>query len=87
MADNAPDLERPGSEQEMKEPSMYENKIGRDTNASARAGAWKKLLNLLERRGDVEIRGAIPVPYDLRTETKYVNIFTLWFGVSCNPLP
>ena len=87
MANNAPDIERSGSEQEMKVPITDEGKTERDTNVSARVGRWEKLLNLLERRGDVEIRGATPVPYDLRTETKYVNIFTLWFGVSCNPLP
>lgn len=45
------------------------------------------LLSLLAKRGDVELQGATPVPYDERTETNYFNIFTLWFCMSCNPLP
>lgn len=45
------------------------------------------LLGLLAKRGDVELQGATPVPYDERTETNYFNIFTLWFCMSCNPLP
>ncbi|KAJ4369949.1 hypothetical protein N0V83_005713 [Neocucurbitaria cava] len=50
-------------------------------------GGWRGVLNLLEKRGDVELRGCTPVPYDQRNETNYFNIFTLWFCVSCNPLP
>ncbi|KAF2845375.1 purine-cytosine permease FCY21 [Plenodomus tracheiphilus IPT5] len=53
----------------------------------ARVGGLRGLLDLLEKRGDVELRGSTPVPYDERTETNYLNIFTLWFSMSCNPLP
>lgn len=53
----------------------------------ARVGGLSGFLNLLETRGDVELRGSTPVPYEERTETKYLNIFTLWFSMSCNPLP
>ncbi len=55
-------------------------------NAS-RVGGLRGIFNLLARRGDVELQGAVPVPYDERTETNYFNIFTLWFCMSCNPLP
>lgn len=54
---------------------------------ASRAGGLYGLLNLLAKRGDVELQGATPVPYDERTETNYFNIFTLWFCMSCNPLP
>lgn len=52
-----------------------------------RAGGVMGFLKLLERRGDVEFRGATPVPYEDRKETSYFKIFTLWFCLSCNPLP
>ncbi|KAI8943377.1 hypothetical protein NX059_001391 [Plenodomus lindquistii] len=52
-----------------------------------REGGLCGILNLLEKRGDVELRGSTPVPYEERTETNYLNIFTLWFSMSCNPLP
>jgi hypothetical protein len=45
------------------------------------------ILNFLEKRGDVELRGCTPVPYEERKETNYSKIFTLWFCMSCNPLP
>lgn len=54
---------------------------------ASRAKGLRGLLDLLARRGDVELQGAMPVPYDERTETNYLNIFTLWFCMSCNPLP
>jgi hypothetical protein len=54
---------------------------------ASRVGGLSGLLNLLAKRGDVELQGAVPVPYDERTETNYSNIFTLWFCMSCNPLP
>ncbi|KAL6705349.1 hypothetical protein ACN47E_006998 [Coniothyrium glycines] len=53
----------------------------------ARGGRWTAFLKALERRGDVELRGSTPVPYEERTETDYLNIFTLWFSMSTNPLP
>ncbi|KAH7073984.1 permease for cytosine/purines, uracil, thiamine, allantoin-domain-containing protein [Paraphoma chrysanthemicola] len=54
---------------------------------SSRANDWRGILSILETRGDVELRGCTPVPYEDRTETNYFNIFTLWFCMSCNPLP
>lgn len=50
-------------------------------------GRIARMLKFLEQRGDVELRGSIPVPYEDRTDTNYFSIFTLWFCVSCNPLP
>ncbi len=87
MAGNTNGLERSVSKKEISELNLKERKIDGDTNRSAREGKWNSLLSLLERKGDVELRGATPVPLDVRTEIKYANIFTLWFCVSCNPLP
>lgn len=57
-------------------------------NGQARpTGHWNKLMQVLEKRGDVELRGSTPVPYEDRVETAYLNIFTLWFSMSTNPLP
>ena len=44
-------------------------------------------LAKLDARGAVEIRGSIPVPFEDRAVTQYFNIFSLWFCLSCNPLP
>ncbi|KAH8723540.1 purine-cytosine permease FCY21 [Phaeosphaeriaceae sp. PMI808] len=52
-----------------------------------RAGGWRGFTSMLEQRGEVEFRGCIPVPYEDRAETNYFSIFTLWFCMSCNPLP
>jgi hypothetical protein len=52
-----------------------------------KASSWRGILKVLETRGDVELRGCTPVSYEDRTETNYFNIFTLWFCMSCNPLP
>ncbi|KAF2744472.1 purine-cytosine permease FCY21 [Sporormia fimetaria CBS 119925] len=51
---------------------------------------WAKttrLLARLESKGQVELRGATPVPYEERTVTRYFDIFSLWFCMSCSPLP
>ncbi|KAF1943343.1 hypothetical protein EJ02DRAFT_343491 [Clathrospora elynae] len=52
-----------------------------------RVGGWRGIFDFLEKRGDVEFRGCTPVPFEERQETQYSNIFTLWFCMSCNPLP
>lgn len=52
-----------------------------------RANGWRGILSVLEERGDVEFKGCTPIPPEERTETNYFNIFTLWFSMSCNPLP
>jgi hypothetical protein len=53
----------------------------------ARVGGIRGILHFLEKRGEVELRGCTPVPYEERKETDYSKIFTLWFCMSCNPLP
>jgi hypothetical protein len=52
-----------------------------------RVRGWRGVLSFLEKKGDVELRGCTPVPYEERLETRYSKIFTLWFCMSCNPLP
>lgn len=44
-------------------------------------------LSKIDARGTVEMRGSIPVPLEDRVVTQYFNIFSLWFCLSCNPLP
>lgn len=53
----------------------------------SRTGSLLSILDVLEKRAGVELRGCQPVPWDKRTVTQYVNIFTLWFSMSCNLLP
>ncbi|KAF1844622.1 uncharacterized protein K460DRAFT_376280 [Cucurbitaria berberidis CBS 394.84] len=72
---------------ETKGPNIDEGNMEVGPGKQARVGGWRGMLNFLEKRGDVELRGCTPVPYDQRNETKYFNIFTLWFCLSCNPLP
>ncbi|KAF1926792.1 uncharacterized protein M421DRAFT_66857 [Didymella exigua CBS 183.55] len=77
------------------EEELGKIQVGRDSSShtsahreeASRAAGLNGLLDLLAKRGDVELQGATPVPYDERTETNYFNIFTLWFCMSCNPLP
>ena len=77
------------------EEELGKIQVGKDTSShtspdrgkASALGGLDGLLNLLAKRGDVELQGAMPVPYDERTETNYFNIFTLWFCMSCNPLP
>ncbi|KAF2023725.1 hypothetical protein EK21DRAFT_80214 [Setomelanomma holmii] len=75
---------RPLSEKEVRfdEPAM-----AAEQESTSRRRNWRGVMSVLERRGDVEFRGCTPVPYEDRTETSYFNIFTLWFCMSCNPLP
>lgn len=37
--------------------------------------------------GRVELQGISPIPVKERTVTKTLNIFTLWWSMSCNILP
>jgi hypothetical protein len=53
----------------------------------SRTSSLLSILEVLEKRAGVELRGCQPVPWDKRTVTQYVNIFTLWFSMSCNLLP
>jgi hypothetical protein len=50
-------------------------------------GAINGLLAKVAQHGAVELGGSVPVPYKERTVTQYVNIFSLWFSLSCNLLP
>lgn len=77
------------------EKELGKIQVGKDVSSTEprhrgkalRAGGLDGLLHLLAKRGDIELQGATPVPYDERTETTYLNMFTLWFCMSCNPLP
>jgi hypothetical protein len=61
--------------------------VAEGKQARAGNGGWKGIISVLEKRADVEFRGCTPVPCEDRTETNFFNIFTLWFSMSCNPLP
>jgi hypothetical protein len=69
----------PHSEKESYENAGIEN--------STKTTRWSRITNTLASKGDIEIGGCQPVPYEDRTERNYFNIFTLWFSMSCNPLP
>lgn len=70
-----------------KEVDPLEPSVGVDEERQTKPAGWKRIVSMVEEKGDVEIRGCEPVPYEERTETNYFNIFTLWFSMSCNPLP
>lgn len=95
---NAPDAGRSNyggvgrvpSEDDIKRPNLV--KVGGvDSDVTEgkqeRLKGWRGVLDFLEKKGDVEVRGCTPVPYEERTEVEYSKIFTLWFCMSCNPLP
>jgi hypothetical protein len=54
---------------------------------ASRTSSLLSILEVLEKRVGVELRGCQPVPWDKRTVVQYVNVFTLWFSMSCNLLP
>jgi len=67
---------------------VRDNDIVEDTTGEQNSlDGFDSFISKLARRGGVELRGSIPVPYEDRTVTQYLNIFSLWFCVSCNPLP
>jgi hypothetical protein len=75
-------------EKELKLSEGIPDKSGEVTKAKRSSFVWwRKTKGALEKRVDVEFRGCTPVPYDERIETNYLNIFTIWFSISCNPLP
>jgi hypothetical protein len=43
---------------------------------------WKKLSHW-----GIEIRGILPIPAEERMNTRYINIFSMWFTMSVNTLP
>lgn len=61
--------------------------VGSNQKHGTKGQSWKKLVNMLQSRADVEIGGCTPVPHEERSEKSYFNMFTLWFSMSCNPLP
>ena len=92
--DTIPDIgssrsSRRPSQEDIKVPRSRVGEVGEDATVGKqeRVGGWRGLLNFLEKKGDVELRGCTPVPCEERKETNYANIFTLWFSMSCNPLP
>lgn len=76
VVDNEKEIHSPGFEDER--PPKQKNKV------------WTALRNFyyrLEAQGRVESRGCAPVPYEERTVTTFMDIFSLWFCMSCNPSP
>lgn len=54
------------------------------------ASGWPRLLEFIGKVavfGRVEIRGITPIPVKERTETRTINIFTLWWSINTNILP
>jgi hypothetical protein len=95
---NVPDVgssrvaSRARSREDIKRPNLSVGEVagvGSDITMGKqeRVGGWAGVLSFLEKKGDVELRGCTPVPYEDRRETQYSKIFTLWFCMSCNPLP
>ena len=80
------DLEtsRPPLEKEM-HPSKPNLEVSEGKLTSPKR--WRRIIGMLEKRSNIEFRGCTPVPDSDRTEMNYFNIFTLWFSMSCNPLP
>jgi hypothetical protein len=75
------------SREDIKVPSAKVGEVKKAVGKQERVGGWRGLLNFLEKKGDVELRGCTPVPYEERKEEEFRNVFTLWFSMSCNPLP
>lgn len=38
-------------------------------------------------RWGVEVRGVAPVPFEERTDRRFINVFFVWFTMSTNLLP
>jgi hypothetical protein len=77
------------SEEDIKVPSSRAGEVMKDVSQGKqeRVRGWRGVLDFLEKKGDVELRGCTPVPVEERKEEEYRNVFTLWFSMSCNPLP
>lgn len=45
-----------------------------------------RLLHEVLARGKVEGHGIVPLPAEVRTETRYFNVFTMWFSMNTNIL-
>lgn len=72
---------RPRKQEEKESAGVYAS------NDGSRTSSLLSILDVLEKRGGVELRGCLPIPYEKRTVVQFWNIFTLWFSMSCNLLP
>lgn len=83
------DVEMAAATKDASQVSPRAIKIGAEieTETKSRNGGIRGLLSMLASQGTVELRGSTPVPYEERTVTRYLDIFSLWFCMSCNPLP
>ncbi|ORX94820.1 permease for cytosine/purines, uracil, thiamine, allantoin-domain-containing protein [Clohesyomyces aquaticus] len=79
------DIESVSEKDAIKSPEKFNVDV--NVGEQAKLGGLNGFLAKLASRGGVELRGANPVPYEERTVTQYLNIFSLWFCMSCNPLP
>ncbi|KAF2711135.1 hypothetical protein K504DRAFT_490058 [Pleomassaria siparia CBS 279.74] len=82
------DMESMASEKDCsKTPEKGKSSAEGHVGEQSRLGGVHGFLARLATKGSVELRGSMPVPYQEREMTQYVNIFSLWFCLSCNPLP
>lgn len=54
-----------------------------ESQSLSRKDVW---LNRFKRWG-VETRGTTPVPLEERVDTRFINVFFVWFTMSTNLLP
>ncbi|PVH98444.1 hypothetical protein DM02DRAFT_615792 [Periconia macrospinosa] len=66
---------------------IEKNSVEVNTERESHFSGLKSLLSRLEHHGGIEVKGAIPVPYEERKITQYWHVFSLWFCMSCNMLP
>jgi hypothetical protein len=83
------DIEMAAATKDALQVSLEDDKIAVEVGIDTenRHGGINGLLSMLDSQGKVELRGSTPVPYEERTVTRYLDIFSLWFCMSCNPLP
>ncbi|CAO2648590.1 Nn.00g078570.m01.CDS01 [Neocucurbitaria sp. VM-36] len=68
-------------EDETKLPNVDDGRLEVGAGKQARVGGWRGILNLLEKRGDVELRGCTPVPCNPLPVT-FGMVGTMSFGLS-----
>lgn len=73
--------------QSMKQHKVQKVNVEVNEGERSKLGVLWSILARLERRGDVELRGCMSVPYEEKIVKQYWNILSLWFCMSCNPLP
>ncbi len=72
------DIEK-GTTEEIKD---LPTEAGHDDFKEKKIGVWEKLSG-----AGVELRGAEPVPVEKRTDTRYVNVFTIFATSMTSLLP